>query len=111
MLLDILVTLHFILLFLISVRVLARHDLTAPARLAWIVVLFILPYIDVVGYWLFGDIHLGRKFIDNHKKLSINHIIIVLRYSMIMNICSAWLSMTIKRPLLIQQQRWVSMRR
>ncbi len=33
MLLDVLLTLHFILLVIISLRVLARHDLTAPARI------------------------------------------------------------------------------
>lgn len=68
MFLDIVLTIHFILLLFISVRVLARHDLTAPARLAWIVVLFVLPYIGVVVYWLFGEIHLGREFVDKHKK-------------------------------------------
>ncbi len=68
MFLDIVLTIHFILLLAISIRVLARHDLTAPARLAWIVVLFILPYIGVVVYWLFGEIHLGREFIDKHKQ-------------------------------------------
>lgn len=69
MFLDILLTIHFLLLLLISVRVLARHDLTAPARLAWIVVLFILPYIGVVVYWLFGEIHLGRKFTQNYERI------------------------------------------
>ena len=33
MLIDILLTIHFILLVLISLRVLSRDDLTAPARL------------------------------------------------------------------------------
>ena len=65
---DLLLALHFLVWLLISFRVLARHDLTAPARLAWIVILFILPYIGVVVYWLFGEIHLGREFIDTHKK-------------------------------------------
>lgn len=36
MLIDILLTIHFILLVLISLRVLSRDDLTAPARLAWL---------------------------------------------------------------------------
>ena len=62
MLLDIFLTIHFILLILISLRVLARHDLTSPARLAWIVILFILPYLGVVVYWMFGEVHLGRDF-------------------------------------------------
>jgi len=69
MFLDILLTIHFLLLLLISVRVLARHDLTAPARLAWIVILFVLPYIGVVVYWLFGEIHLGRKFTQNYERI------------------------------------------
>lgn len=68
MLLDILLTLHFILLVLISLRILARHDLTSPARLAWIVILFVLPYLGVLVYWMFGEIHLGRKFEDKHKR-------------------------------------------
>ena len=43
MLVDLLLTLHVILLVLIFLRVLARHDMTAPARLAWMVILFLLP--------------------------------------------------------------------
>ncbi|KAA0913088.1 cardiolipin synthase [Psychrobacter sp. ANT_WB68] len=62
MLIDILLTIHFILLVLISLRVLSRHDLTAPARLAWIVILFVLPYFGVLIYWMFGEVHLGRNF-------------------------------------------------
>ena len=42
---NILFITHLILLILISLRVLARYDLTAPARLVWLVVLFLLPYI------------------------------------------------------------------
>lgn len=62
MLIDILLTIHFILLVLISLRVLARHDLTASARLAWIVILFVLPYLGVLVYWMFGEVHLGHNF-------------------------------------------------
>ncbi|MFZ2844114.1 cardiolipin synthase [Psychrobacter sp.] len=69
MLLDILLTLHFILLILISLRVLSRHDLTSPARLAWIVVLFVLPYIGVLVYWMFGEVHLGREFTQKRKEI------------------------------------------
>ncbi len=69
MLLDTLLTIHFLLLLLISLRVLARHDLTSSARLAWLVILFILPYIGVVVYWMFGEIHLGRHFEREHKQI------------------------------------------
>ena len=62
MIVDILLTIHFILLILISLRVLSRHDLTSSARLAWIVILFILPYFGVLIYWMFGEVHLGHDF-------------------------------------------------
>ena len=66
---NILLTIHFILLIVISLRVLARHDLSSPARLAWLVILFILPYIGVVVYWMFGEIHLGRGFEREHRQI------------------------------------------
>ena len=69
MLVDILLTIHFILLVLISLRVLARHDLTAPARLAWLVILFLLPYFGVLVYWMFGEVHLGRNFTRERQKI------------------------------------------
>lgn len=59
---NILLIIHLILLIIISLRVLSRHDITSPARLVWLVVLFLLPYAGVVIYWLFGEIHLGRDF-------------------------------------------------
>ena len=69
MVLDILLTIHFILLLLISLRVLARHELTSSARLAWLVVLFVLPYIGVAVYWMFGEIHLGRGFAQRYEQI------------------------------------------
>lgn len=69
MALNIFLTLHFILLLLISMRVLSRQDLTSSARLAWLVVLFILPYIGVLVYWMFGEIHLGRDFARKHHEI------------------------------------------
>ncbi|WP_201587109.1 phospholipase D-like domain-containing protein [Psychrobacter jeotgali] len=69
MLLDIFLTIHFILLLLVSLRVLARNNLTSPARLAWLVVLFILPYLGLLVYWMFGEIHLGRNFEREYKKI------------------------------------------
>lgn len=69
MVLDIFLILHFILLILISLRVLSRHDLTSPARLAWIVILFVLPYFGVLVYWMFGEVHLGRDFTQKRKHI------------------------------------------
>lgn len=69
MVLDILLVIHFILLLIISLRVLSRPELTSPARLAWLVVLFVLPYIGVVVYWMFGEVHLGNGFAQRYKKI------------------------------------------
>ncbi|WP_201617769.1 cardiolipin synthase [Psychrobacter urativorans] len=69
MAMKILLTIHFILLLLISLRVLARHDLTSSARLVWLVVLFVLPYIGVLVYWMFGEVHLGPDFARKHDEI------------------------------------------
>ncbi|ALF60775.1 cardiolipin synthase [Psychrobacter urativorans] len=66
---NILLGIHFILLIIISLRVLARHDFTSSARLAWLVILFILPYVGVVVYWMFGEIHLGRDFERKNREI------------------------------------------
>ena len=63
---DILLTIHFILLILITLRILARYDLTSSARLAWFVVILALPYIGVIVYWMFGEVHLGREITKEH---------------------------------------------
>ena len=64
---DVLFTLHFLLLIAITLRILARYDLTSPARLAWFVVILALPYIGVVIYWMFGEIHLGKYITRHHR--------------------------------------------
>lgn len=70
MFLDVLVTLHFLIWLAISLRVLSRSNLTAPARLAWIVILFILPYAGVIVYWMFGEVHLGLNFDYKNQKIN-----------------------------------------
>ncbi|MUG32380.1 cardiolipin synthase [Psychrobacter sanguinis] len=70
MFLDFLLGLHFLIWLTISLRVLARHDLSAPARLAWLVVLFILPYVGVVVYWMFGEVHLGINFTHRYDRIT-----------------------------------------
>ncbi|SUD90881.1 cardiolipin synthase [Psychrobacter phenylpyruvicus] len=70
MLLDLLFALHLLTWLAVSLRVLSRHDLTAQARLAWLVVLFILPYGGVVVYWMFGEVHLGFNFEHRYNKIT-----------------------------------------
>lgn len=59
MLIKILIALHLMLLLSLTLRVLWRSDLTPSARLAWFIVMLILPYGGVVVYWLFGEADLG----------------------------------------------------
>lgn len=66
---NIVLFIHFILLIIIALRILARDDLTSPARLSWLVVLFLLPYLGVVIYWLFGEVHLGPEFTKKHQQI------------------------------------------
>ncbi|TXD96233.1 cardiolipin synthase [Psychrobacter frigidicola] len=68
-LVNIFFVIHLILLIAISLRVLARYDFTSSARLAWLVVLFVLPYIGVVAYWMFGEIHLGPDFSRKNREI------------------------------------------
>ena len=44
-----------------SIRLMLRNDLSPPARLAWIIVLILLPVLGTIVYMLFGEVDLGRK--------------------------------------------------
>ena len=68
-LMDILLTLHLLLLIAITLRILARYDLSSPARLAWFVVILGLPYIGVIVYWMFGEVHLGKDITEQHSDI------------------------------------------
>ena len=46
---------HTILVVAFTVRILLRDDLSPPARLAWFVVLNLLPYFGIAIYFLFGE--------------------------------------------------------
>ncbi|QDS94371.1 Cardiolipin synthase [Roseimaritima multifibrata] len=65
----ILVLIHFLFLAAFTVRVLWRDDLAPTSRLAWFIVLMVLPYFGVVAYLLFGEINLGRTIHKRHKEV------------------------------------------
>lgn len=52
---------HILVVLSFSIRILLRDDLSPPARLAWFIVLNVLPYVGAVLYFLFGEIDLGNK--------------------------------------------------
>ncbi|PID35528.1 MAG: cardiolipin synthase [Rhodobacterales bacterium] len=60
---------HFLLVLGFTLRILIRDDLSPPARLAWFIVLNVLPFLGSVVYFLFGEIDLGHKADKRHDEV------------------------------------------
>ncbi|MDR6266643.1 cardiolipin synthase [Roseobacter sp. N2S] len=58
---NLLLLLHGFVVLLFTLRILLRDDLSPPARLAWFVVLNVVPFVGSAIYFLFGEIDLGKK--------------------------------------------------
>ncbi|MFV2051773.1 cardiolipin synthase [Aliiroseovarius sp. YM-037] len=65
----ILLIFHALLVLTFTIRILLRDDLSPPARLAWFIVLNVLPYFGSVIYFLFGEIDLGNLANKRHKEV------------------------------------------
>lgn len=52
-----------------TIRILLRDDLSPPARLAWFIILLIVPYLGTVVYFLFGEIDIGTRAKQRHKEV------------------------------------------
>lgn len=61
--------LHLLLVLSFSTRILLRDDFSPPARLAWFIVLNVLPYLGSLAYFLFGEIDLGNKAHKRHDQV------------------------------------------
>lgn len=61
--------LHALLVATFTVRILLRDDLSPPARLAWFIILILLPYFGSVVYFLFGEIDIGSEPKRRHKEI------------------------------------------
>lgn len=62
-------TLHAVLVLTLTIRILLRDDLSPPGRLAWFVVLNLLPYFGSVIYFLFGEIDIGNRAKKRHDEI------------------------------------------
>nr|WP_325250242.1 cardiolipin synthase [Amylibacter sp.] len=58
---SLLLFLHGLVVLVFTLRILLRDDLSPPARLAWFVVLNVVPFVGSAIYFLFGEIDLGKK--------------------------------------------------
>lgn len=52
---------HGFLVLGFTIRILLRDDLSPPARLAWFIVLNLLPYFGSATYFLFGEVDIGHR--------------------------------------------------
>ncbi|MBE2895688.1 cardiolipin synthase [Pasteurellaceae bacterium HPA106] len=57
---------HLSLVVIFTFRILLRDDLEPSARLAWFVVLMVLPYFGTALYILFGENNIGRKVSEEY---------------------------------------------
>ena len=60
---------NFLLVIGFPIRILLREDLSPPARLAWFIVLVILPYAGIVIYFLFGEVDIGHKASNRYSEI------------------------------------------
>lgn len=51
--------LHIVIVLLFLLRILSRENMTASTRLAWFVVILVLPILGLIVYYLFGEVRLG----------------------------------------------------
>ena len=60
---------HILLVLSFTLRVLWRDDLFPSARLAWVIILMVLPYIGIIVYLFFGESSLGRTLHLRHEEI------------------------------------------
>ena len=66
---TVILLLHAALVLTFTVRILLRDDLSPPGRLAWFIVLNVLPYFGSAIYFLFGEIDIGNRAIKRHDEI------------------------------------------
>ena len=59
----------FLLQLAVAVRVLLRPNRDASSRIAWIVVVALVPALGIVAYLLFGETNIGRKRVERAKRV------------------------------------------
>ncbi|MGB5619344.1 MAG: cardiolipin synthase [Desulfobacterales bacterium] len=62
-------TLHVLILIALIVRVLLRPHRDPASRIAWIVVLIVLPVLGILAYILLGETNIGRRRIERRREV------------------------------------------
>ena len=59
----------FLLQLAVVVRVLLRPNRDASSRIAWVVVVALVPALGIVAYLLLGETNIGRKRVERAKSV------------------------------------------
>jgi len=65
----ILVVLHVLIQIGLIVRVLLRPHREPASRLAWIMVIIVVPMLGMIAYVLFGEVNIGRRRIERMRQV------------------------------------------
>jgi cardiolipin synthase len=63
------VAIHVLVELALIVRVLLRPHRDPASRIAWIVVILVLPVVGILSYLLFGEVNIGRRRIERLRKV------------------------------------------
>ncbi|PVA10334.1 cardiolipin synthase [Pelagivirga sediminicola] len=66
---TILLIFHVLLVAMFTIRILLRDDFSPPARLAWFIILMLVPYAGTVIYFLFGEVDIGKRINRRHREV------------------------------------------
>lgn len=64
---EFILTIHLAIVVALTIRILLRDDLSPSTRLAWFILLTVLPFIGGLIYFLFGKIDLGNHANKRYK--------------------------------------------
>jgi cardiolipin synthase len=59
---------YWLLIAGVTLRILMKRR-TAPAAMAWLLVIYILPLVGVIAYLSFGELHLGKRRAERAKAM------------------------------------------
>jgi cardiolipin synthase len=63
------VVLHLVVQVMVIVRVLLRPHREPASRIAWVVVIATLPVAGIAAYLLFGEVNIGRRYIERTRSV------------------------------------------
>ena len=64
---------HTLLVVAFTTRILLREDLSPPARLAWFIVINLLPYFGTATYFLFGEVDIGHRIRSERERIATDY--------------------------------------